>query len=490
LPSRGPTAATCSSTGVRPGSSGWTTRRTRFGRRRADFLIPETAERFAAQDRAVVERGEPILDELLVERRPDGSLRYYRHNRLALRDATGAVVAVVSASSDITALKEAEHALARERDLLQSILDALPANVYLKDAAGRYLRINRAAAHYLGLDDPAVAIGQTAEDLWPPDWAAEFRREDEAVLTGAPFTRQVEGVHADGVVRDYLYSRVPVHDGLGNVAGTVTVSTDVTVMKEAERRLAEALAKEQATTAELENLSRAKSGFLSMLTHEFRTPLTAIQGYADLIHDREFDLSPEEIREYAGEIAASAQRLTRMTSDLLELDRVRAKRVVLGLAPTDLGAVAREVVNLLRSSTGGHDFLLDLDGAVPPILADGDRLTQVVINLVGNAIKYSPDGGTVMVRTRRDGDDVLLSVGDRGIGIPEELLEHIFEPYVRISNAGGRGIVGTGLGLPIARELVTLHGGRIWAESRAGEGTTFTVRLPIAGPDAGAVGWE
>ncbi|MBA3413829.1 MAG: cell wall metabolism sensor histidine kinase WalK, partial [Chloroflexia bacterium] len=116
---------------------------------------------------------------------------------------------------------------------------------------------------------------------------------------------------------------------------------------------------------------------------------------------------------------------------------------------------------------------------------DADRLAQVVTNLVGNAIKYSPDGGRVTLRLRRDGDDVLLSVGDQGIGIPEDLLERVFEPYVRAAAAGETGIVGTGLGLPIARELVALHGGRIWAESRPGAGATLTVRLPIAGPDGG-----
>ena len=143
----------------------------------------------------------------------------------------------------------------------------------------------------------------------------------------------------------------------------------------------------------------------------------------------------------------------------------------------------REVVSLLRSAAPSHTFLLDLARDVPPLVADGDRLAQVVTNLVGNAIKYSPDGGTVTVRTRREGDDVLLAVSDPGIGIPAELLDRVFEPYVRSAEAGGKGIVGTGLGLPIARELVILHGGRIWAESSPGDGTTFTVRLPIAGPD-------
>lgn len=455
-----------------------------IGHRSRDFWDAAAAALLEADDRTLAETGQAIMGRLVRRSRPDEAEKQYLFNKVPLQDETGRVVAIVGASTDITALKAAEAALERERDLLQLILDTLPDNVYLKDPAGSYLLINQAAARYLGLDDATTAIGRPTTDLWPSDLATRFQAEDAEVLRGGtPLSRQIEGQAPDGSIRDYLYTKVPVRDEAGAAVGIVAISTDVTIIKEAERQLAEALAKEQALTADLEQLSRAKSGFLAMLTHEFRTPLTSIQGYADLLHG--FTLSPEEMHTYAGEIVTSAQRLTRLTNELLELDRIQARRIVLSLAPTDLDALVTEVVNLLRPTATGDNWQLALDPALPPIVADADRLIQVLTNIMGNAIKYSPEGGTLTIATWREGNDVLFSVRDDGVGIPPHLIEQVFEPYVRIEDPGTRRIVGTGLGLPIARELVVLHGGHVWAESTAGQGTIFMVRLPIAGPDDG-----
>lgn len=443
-----------------------------------------TAERAAAQG-AMPER-EPARAKVLVDNAAGLLLAFDaagwdRESKVPLRDETGAIVGLVGVSRDVTDIHREEKALRVERDLLQAILDTIPSHIFLKDAAGRYLRLNRPAALAAGLDDPAAAIGKRPDELWPAVVADLVRREDEAILaTRRPLVDQQETRPGpDGLPRTYLYTKVPLVDADGRIAGIVSVESDITALKEPERRVAEALAKERATTAELERVSAAKSSFVSMVSHEFRTPLTAIQGYADLI--AEYPLSEAEVREYAGEVVRAAERLARMTADVLALDRLQARGLTLDLAPTDLNRVADDVVNLLRPSAPRHAFALALDPDLPIVLADADRLAQVVTNLVGNAIKYAPAGGTITLTTRRLEDRVRLLVRDEGVGIAPDMLERIFEPYVRI-RAAGQAVTGSGLGLPIARHLVALHGGRLWAEREPGRGSTFVVELPIGGP--------
>jgi signal transduction histidine kinase len=252
--------------------------------------------------------------------------------------------------------------------------------------------------------------------------------------------------------------------------------------KRAEREVAEALAAQREANRQLEQLNKAKSDFVSVISHEFRTPLTGIQGFSELMRDEEFGL--EEMKSFAAEINREAERLNRMISELLDLDRMESGRMVLHPETVDLNAVVTQTVEGARPTAPGHELRLELDPGLPPLPADRDKLTQVVVNLLSNAIKYSPDGGEVAVGTRRAGAEAHLWVRDRGVGIPPAALEVIFERYTRVEGGSHRYIKGTGLGLPIVREIARLHGGRAWAESEVGRGSVFHLALPLAGPPA------
>src|SRR6266550_4514650 len=192
---------------------------------------------------------------------------------------------------------------------------------------------------------------------------------------------------------------------------------------------AEAFEKQRLAVAELERLNRAKSDFVSIVSHEFRTPLTGMQ----LHHE-----------------------------------------------PVDLNAIATESADRVRPNAPTHPLTLRLDPALGTIMGDRDKLTQVLANLLNNAVKYSPNGGEIVVSTRVEGTAAHLVVRDHGMGIPNEALESIFERYGRVESRATRYIRGTGLGLPIVRQIVQLHGGAVWAESTVGEGSVFHVTLPIA----------
>ena len=239
---------------------------------------------------------------------------------------------------------------------------------------------------------------------------------------------------------------------------------------------AEAFEQQRAAVADLERLNRAKSDFVSIVSHEFRTPLTGIQGFSEMMQSE--DLTLDEMREYAGDINKDAHRLNRMITEMLDLDKMESGRMEIHREAVDLNALVSEATDRMRPNAPRHPLSLRLDPMVGEVSADRDKLTQVMANLLSNAVKYSPDGGEIVVSTRVEGNTAHLVVRDHGMGIPKAALETIFERYGRVESLATRHIQGTGLGLPIVRQIVQLHGGAVWVESTVGEGSVFHVTLP------------
>ena len=241
------------------------------------------------------------------------------------------------------------------------------------------------------------------------------------------------------------------------------------------------LRQQKIAVANLTKLNKQKSDFVSVVSHEFRTPLTGIQGFSEMIRDD--DLSMHDIKEFAGDINDDATRLGRMITDMLDLDRMESGKMESRRERVDLGEAARDTAERMGANAPQHPLALEIDAGMPPIWADRDRITQVITNLISNAIKYSPDGGTVTVGVGtgagRGAGMAHFWVRDQGMGIAPDSLEAVFERYSRLATVKTRTIQGTGLGLPIVREICQAHGGRAWAESVLGSGSTFHVSLPF-----------
>jgi len=240
---------------------------------------------------------------------------------------------------------------------------------------------------------------------------------------------------------------------------------------------------ERALVVKLRDLDEAKSDFVSTVSHELRTPLTSIVGNIEMLREGDVGhLDPDQDR-LLGAVARNTKRLLTLIEDLLTLSRIESGRFEMEVAEVDPAAAVRSALATLSPRLGekGLELIADVDDGVPPIMGDAVHIERVVLNLVGNAVKFTPQGGTVNVRLwRRDATTVELSVADTGIGIPEQEQDRLFSRFFRSSIAQAEAIPGTGLGLVIVKSIVEAHDGSVSVTSHAGEGSTFVVRLPVA----------
>jgi two-component system phosphate regulon sensor histidine kinase PhoR len=238
--------------------------------------------------------------------------------------------------------------------------------------------------------------------------------------------------------------------------------------------------------SEVRALEQLKSDFVATVSHELRTPLTSIYGFAETLLREDASFGEEDRASFVRYIASESERLNRLVESLLSAARLETGAVGLQLSPVDVAAVARDVAAWAGARSEQHKLALVLPPGGALAEADADRVRQVLINLIDNAIKYSPDGGKVTVRVRKRRRVVELRVSDEGIGISERDQRNLFQKFFRVDAAMSRGIRGIGLGLYLVRGFVTAMGGRIWVESEHGKGSTFVVELPASDAPAAA----
>ena len=385
------------------------------------------------------------------------------------------------------------------RALLQLILDELPSSVYLvRGRDARLVLANRAATTVWGApwphDQPmseflmqhGIRILGVDGCLLPPEQLATSR----AIQQGEEVYQQQEIIrHADGTTLPVLVNAVPLDayalhlppaDTMQCSPGeaepvAIVVLQDVTVLKEAEQ---------------------LKDEFIGIAAHELRNPLAILKGYVQLLIMRTKRGKGPELAEWQVEALQNIERstcgLTELTEDLLDVTRLQAGGLALHLEPTDLVALAQRTVKRFQMATERHTLSIVTTLPCLVVHVDPGRIEQVLGNLISNAIKYSPAGGTIEVTIYEDieAHAALMSIRDHGIGIPLREQARIFRRFARAENARAYRIGGTGLGLYLCRELVERHGGRIWFESAEGQGSTFFITLPVVAEAVSALSSE
>jgi signal transduction histidine kinase len=292
-------------------------------------------------------------------------------------------------------------------------------------------------------------------------------------LTGVIRNLEVRRVRKDGVVIEAAVAVSPIKDQAGEAIGLLHLSKDITEKKRYEHRLKE--------------LDKMKSDFVSNVSHELRTPLTSIKGSVDnMLDGLTGPVSEKQVR-YLTRIKSNTDRLSRLINDLLDLSRIEAGRIDLHPTNVPLTTLAGEVAEHLRPMAAEKLIQVRVTALEPGVTAwaDRDKVTQVLINLVSNALKFTPSKGTVVIDIQRDGDGwVLVSVRDTGPGIRPEEADKIFDKFYQVAQAANQKTKGTGLGLAISKSLVEMHGGKIRVESELERGSVFSFTLPAVRPFA------
>ena len=232
----------------------------------------------------------------------------------------------------------------------------------------------------------------------------------------------------------------------------------------------------------LEKADRFQTELISTLAHEMRTPLTSIKGFSTALLMEEIAFTLETRQEFLEIIESECDVLTDLIHDLLESSIIDAGLLRLELEPVILPRMVESVVRDIARQTAKHRIVVDFPSHFPIVEADPGRIMQVLRNLLDNAVKYSPQGGMIVIRGQVDETQVVVSVADQGVGIAPEHLNRLFEKFFRVESGLGRHVVGSGLGLPIAQTIIEGHGGHVWAESKLGQGSTFYLTLPLGAP--------
>lgn len=412
--------------------------------------------------------------------RPDGSTLWLSERLWLIRDGDGDGRCVVGMAKDITATKNAEEELRDAHSFLNSIVDNVPIMLFVKDAKDlRFVLFNQEGAQLIGLPQEEF-IGKNDFDFYPEDEAVFFTEKDREVLNGK---RKVEiaeeTIHTLTNGARLLHTKkIPILDEQGNPRFLLGISEDITEKKQSEIALQEA--KEAAEAA-----SRAKSDFLANMSHEIRTPMNAIIGMTELLLDTE--LSSVQ-REYLKMVEESGDALLNLLNDILDFSKIEAGKLELEKTPFTLRECLGDTMRslALRAHAKNLELAFHVDANTPAVIrGDMGRLRQIIVNLVGNAIKFTEQGEVVLnvslSSTRGNQATLHFEVCDTGIGIPDEKCELIFEEFAQADASTTRSYGGTGLGLAISSRLVRLMRGRIWVESEVNVGSQFhfTAQFPI-----------
>ncbi len=355
-------------------------------------------------------------------------------------------------------------ALQMERNRLRAIIDNSADGIMILDEACRVEVINKTLSRMTG---------------WPPEKARGKPGHAVLHLENATGPDPCERLEQEGPPREPIYREgdiirpghprltvgvtyTPIFDENGELQYIIVNVNDITRFREAEEM---------------------KSTFISVISHELKTPVALIKGYAATLRREDVQWDEATIREGLAIIEEEADRLTALIDNLLDASRIQAGGLKLEFEEVDLAHLIRQVAERFQPQTAAHTIVVDVPDDLPPVWADPERVRQILSNLLSNAIKYSPEGGIIRVGAWREGDHVTVYVADQGIGIPEEEQDRLFDRFYRVDSSLRRKTQGAGLGLYLAKALVEAHGGRIWVHSKPGQGSTFFFTLPVATPD-------
>ena len=394
---------------------------------------------------------------------PDGAVRWIDHVCQPVFDDSGEFLGTRGSNRDITERKLAEEALRENEQRVRSLLETMPLGVAECDIDGLVTLTNESFTRLTGYSREEIMEMRVCDFLAPGPSKDDFPAFLNYLLQDLPPPVPYIGKSQtrDGRIIDVQVDWTYKRNGDGRVVGFVCIVSDIT-----ERR-------------EMEQL---KDEMISSVSHEMRTPLTAMLGFSEFLLENRVEEA--QLHEYLGIIHNETGRLNELISNFLDLQRIKAGQAVYHFKALAVEPLLEEAAVLFAAAQPKHLITAHPCRDLPPVYGDEGRLHQVLNNLLSNAVKYSPGDSEINLGARQEGDAIIIWVRDQGLGITPEQQEKIFDKFYRVDGTDRRSTGGTGLGLPLVREIVRAHGGRIWVDSTPGKGSTFYISLPIAHEDS------
>lgn len=443
------------------------------------------ADYFRKYDSEILTTGMPKLEQEEYILNNDEHLIGIVTSKFPLRDEKENIIGIIGIAFDIAEYNSANQIY------LENIIGRIPYYIFWKNRDLTYLGCNQRFADLVGKASPKDIVGKTDFDLGWGDGEAElYRARDKETMSGNPLVNEEEIlVRSDGNQIVMLVSKVPLRDKHGNCIGVLGISTDITERKKIEQELLES--KQRA-----ENANKAKSEFFAAINHELRTPLTGMLGMARLLASE--SLAPEHA-DQVNDIVKAGEHLLELVNDLLDIAKLEAGKLELNPTPIDLRKLTEEIATMLTPQAKAKKLEMRVNyqtGTPHLIVADAKAIRQILLNLVGNSLKFTHEGHIeikieCMKQTAVEAE-LKISVSDTGIGIPPDKLETVFERFNQVDNSRTRKYGGTGLGLTINKAYVELMGGELNVESELGKGSTFScvLNFPLQIENKIASTWE
>jgi len=459
-----------------------------IGKTDDSFFSKKQADMLRSNDQEIIASGMPkIIEETVTINNTE---RVFRVEKIPLKN-NNEVIGVVGNSIDITQLKTVESELRHAREVaemqqktaasyLEHIVECIPGSLYWKNEKGVYLGCNNFLVQMLNLKTQNDIIGKTDYDLWPEQAQALRENDKEVMQSGQSIHLEETVILPNNEQRYYTVVKIPLKDPQGNIVGIIGNSLDITNLKQITEELRHA--KESAEVA-----NKAKSDFLAIVSHELRIPLTNILGMSYYLSTESNSLTAQQ-RMYLDNTTKSANHLLALVNDLLDFAKIEIGKFELASAPLDLRVLLEETVIMFnqQAKEKNIELLVNYADTIPhKIFGDSRALRQIIINLIGNAIKFTEKGHvSIQIDCLKELPEqacLELTVADTGIGISEEKLDLIFERFRQVDSSLVRKYGGTGLGLTITKALVEMMGGVIEIKSALGQGATFkcTITFPL-----------
>ncbi len=446
----------------------------------------EIGKKLYDEEQQLMEAGK-VFREQEKHVRDDGSIVYLESVKSPLHSPSGRVIGLAGISRNITQQVEREEALLRAKNeaeqsaaFIHAIFDNLEDQFYYKDRQSKVLGGNLAWLKSRQVKSIDELIGKTDSDLHPAPLGQQLYDNEQRQMENGEVTRIRERHERKNGDIEYLESvKCPMRDEKGNVIGVAGISRNITRQVENETQLIKA-------QQDAEAANKAKSAFLAMMSHEIRTPMNGVIGAASLMLGTE--LSPQQ-EEFIRTIQISGENLLTIINDILDYSKIEAGKVELEAEPFNVRECIEDAFDLFThlASKKNIELLYHIEPDIPLMLTgDTTRLRQVLVNLLGNAIKFTENGDVRLkvrsLNTNNDNLQLQFEISDTGIGIADEHKDQLFQAFTQADVSNTRKYGGTGLGLTISRRLTELMGGKIWFESKKGEGSTFffTATLPVA----------